>query len=111
MRVVATYSDGSSRDVAKEAFVEAGNDNSNDGRDHRPYCYTGPVAGAGTKRGYVHGKSDETASGPLEDPVHPAELLATIYHAFGIDPEMMVINRLNQPRELVKAHAVSALFA
>ncbi len=47
---------------------------------------------------------------PLEDPLHPAELLATIYHAFGIDPETIVYNHLNQPRELVKAKAVTSLF-
>ncbi len=89
----------------------SGNNNSNDGRDHWPYCYTGLIAGAGTKRGYVHGKSDETASAPLEDPIHPGELLASIYHAFGINPETMVMNHLNQPRELVKAHPVHALFS
>jgi uncharacterized protein (DUF1501 family) len=88
----------------------SGNDNSADGRDHWPYCYTGLIAGAGIKRGYVHGKSDETASAPVEDPVHPGELLATIYHSFGIDPETMVMNHLNQPRELVKALPVHALF-
>lgn len=89
----------------------SGNDNDADGRDHWPYCYTGLIAGAGTRRGYVHGKSDATASAPVDDPVHPGELLATIYHAFGIDPETMVMNHLNQPRELVKAHPVHALFA
>ena len=89
----------------------SGNDNSNDGRDHWPYCYTGVIAGAGIKRGYVHGKSDKTASAPIDDPVHPSELLASIYHAFGIEPETMVMNHLNQPRELVKAHPVSALFS
>ena len=89
----------------------SGNNNTDDGRDHWPYCYTGLVAGAGIRRGYVHGKSDKTASAPLENPVHPGELLATIYHAFGIDPETMVMNHLNQPRELVKARPVSALFA
>ena len=89
----------------------SGNGNSNDGRDHWPYCYTACVAGAGIKRGYVHGKSDKTASGPVENPVHPGELLATIYHAFGIDPETMVLNHLNQPRELVKAKAITSLFA
>jgi Protein of unknown function (DUF1501) len=89
----------------------SGNDNSADGRDHWPYCYTGLIAGAGIKRGYVHGKSDETASAPVEDPVHPGELLATIYHSFGIDPETMVMNHLNQPRELVKALPVHALFS
>ncbi|MEZ6068353.1 MAG: DUF1501 domain-containing protein [Planctomycetaceae bacterium] len=89
----------------------SGNGNSDDGRDHWPYCYTALVAGAGIKKGYVHGESDQTASAPLRDPVHPAELLATIYHAFGINPETIVYNHLNQPRELVKAQAVPALFA
>ena len=89
----------------------SGNDNSPDGRDHWPYCYTAVLAGAGIRRGHVHGRSDKTGSAPLEDPVHPAELLATIYHAFGIAPETIVYNHLNQPRELVKAQAVTRLFA
>jgi hypothetical protein len=89
----------------------SGNGNSADGRDHWPYCYTSIVAGAGIKRGYIHGKSDKTGSAPVENPVHPAELLATIYHAFGIAPDTIVYNHLNQPRELVKAKAVTELFA
>ncbi|MCA8986826.1 MAG: DUF1501 domain-containing protein [Planctomycetaceae bacterium] len=89
----------------------SGNGNSADGRDHWPYCYTALVAGAGIKRGQVYGQSDKTASAPLENPVHPGELLASIYHSFGIDPESIVFNHLNQPRELVKAQAVPGLFA
>ena len=89
----------------------SGNGNSADGRDHWPYCFTALMAGAGTRRGYVHGKSDATASAPLEDPVHPTELLATIYHSLGIEPETIVYNHLNQPRELVKAQAVTKLFS
>lgn len=89
----------------------SGNSNTADGRDHWPYCYTAVVAGAGIKRGYVHGKSDKTASAPIEDPVHPTQLLASIYHAFGIDPETIVYNHLNQPRELVKAQALTQLFS
>jgi len=89
----------------------SGNGNSADGRDHWPYCYTSLVAGAGVKRGYVHGESDRTASSPRRDPVHPGELLAAIYHAFGIAPDTMVNNHLNQPRELVQAHAVTSIFA
>ena len=41
----------------------------------------------------------------------PEDLLATIYHAFGIDPDTIVYNHLKQPRELVKAKAVTTLFA
>ncbi len=89
----------------------SGNSNSADGRDHWPYCYTSVIGGAGIKRGYVHGKSDKTGSAPTEDPVHPTEILATVYHAMGIDPQTIVHNHLNQPRELVKAEAVERLFA
>lgn len=89
----------------------SGNGNSADGRDHWPYCYTSIIAGAGIKRGYIHGKSDKTGSQPLENPVHPSEILATIYHSFGISPDTIVYNHLNQPRELVKAKAVTELFA
>jgi len=89
----------------------SGNNNSADGRDHWPYCYTAVVGGAGIKRGYVHGESDKTGSAPVSDPVHPSEILATIYHGMGIDPETIVYNHLNQPRELVKAQSVTKLFA
>ncbi len=89
----------------------SGNSNNDDGRDHWPYCYTGVMAGGGAKRGFVYGKSDATASAPTENPVHPIELLASIYHAVGINPATIVYNHLNQPRELVKAEVVPSLFA
>jgi len=88
----------------------SGNSNNDDGRDHWPYCYTALVAGAGIKRGAVYGESDKTASAPLSDALHPIELLATMYHALGIDPMTIVYNHLNQPRELVKAEACTRLF-
>jgi uncharacterized protein (DUF1501 family) len=89
----------------------SGNGNSDDGRDHWPYCYTGVIAGAGVKRGFVYGKSDKTASAPLENPVHPKELLATIYHSVGIDPSTIMLNHLNQPRELVQGEPVLGLLS
>jgi uncharacterized protein (DUF1501 family) len=87
----------------------SGNQNSDDGRDHWPYCYSAVIAGGGVKKGYVHGKSDKTGSAPLEGAVHPTELLATVYHAVGIKPDTIVYNHLNQPRELVKGEPVTAL--
>ena len=89
----------------------SGNQNSDDGRDHWPYCYSAVIAGGGVKKGYVHGKSDKTGSAPLEGAVHPTELLATLYHAVGIKPDTIVMNHLNQPRELVKGEPVTALFS
>jgi uncharacterized protein (DUF1501 family) len=87
----------------------SGNENQDDGRDHWPYCYTGVIAGAGARRGFVWGKSDKTGSAPLENPVHPRDLLATIYHSVGIDPATIVNNHLNQPRQLVEGEAVTGI--
>jgi uncharacterized protein (DUF1501 family) len=87
----------------------SGNENNDDGRDHWPYCYTAVIAGAGIKRGFVYGKSDKTASAPVENPVHPRDLLATVYHSIGIDPGTMVLNHLNQPRELVQGEVVTGI--
>src|SRR5579863_278719 len=122
----ALLADMDSRGLLKETIVLAigefgrspkmgvstsGNTNGPDGRDHWPYCYTGVIAGAGIGRGAVYGKSDKTGSSPADNPVHPIELLATVYHAMGIDPGTMVNNALGQPRELVQAQPVMGLFA
>ncbi|HMF12378.1 MAG TPA: DUF1501 domain-containing protein, partial [Gemmataceae bacterium] len=87
----------------------SGNENNDDGRDHWPYCYTAVAAGAGVRRGHVYGKSDKTASAPLENPVDPKDLLATIYHSVGIDPSTIQYNHLNQPRELVQGEVISGI--
>jgi len=89
----------------------SGNTNSPDGRDHWPYCYTALIAGAGVSRGALYGRSDATGSSPAELPVHPTQIVATIYHALGIDPHTIVMNHLNQPRELVQAEPVLGLFS
>ena len=88
----------------------SGNTNAPDGRDHWPYCYTGIIGGAGVKRGFQYGKSDAQASAPAENPVHPADLVATIYHTLGIDPSMQILNDLKQPRALVEGKPVHGLF-
>ena len=95
----------------RKGLSTSGNANDKDGRDHWPYCFTSVIAGAGIKRGSVYGKSDETASAPIMNPVHPTDLLATIYHAVGLRPDTLVYNHLNQPREMVKGNPVLDLFA
>ena len=95
----------------KRGVSTSGNTNSDDGRDHWPYCYTAVVAGAGIRRGVVYGKSDKTASSPVENPVHPRDLLATIYHSVGLYPRRTIYNHLNQPREMVKGDAITAILS
>src|SRR5213592_668539 len=89
----------------------SGNSNAPDGRDHWPYCYTALVAGAGVARGAQYGKSDDQGSSPVDSPVHPTDLVATIYYALGINPAMEILNDLKQPRELVKGDPLLKLFA
>jgi hypothetical protein len=95
----------------KRGVSTSGNSNTNDGRDHWPYCYTAVAAGAGVQRGLVFGKSDATASAPIENPVHPIDLLATVYHSVGMNPRQTVYNHLNQPREMVKADAIAGILS
>jgi hypothetical protein len=55
------------------------------GRDHWPQCWTMYFAGGGVQGGRVVGRSDEGGAYPAERPVAPNEIVATIYHALGVD--------------------------
>lgn len=56
------------------------------GRDHWPQCWTVLMGGGPVRCGMVLGSSDATGSEPKDRPVTPAEIAATIYSGFGIDP-------------------------
>ncbi len=88
----------------------SGNTNAPDGRDHWPYCYTALIAGAGIPGGKLYGLSDQHGSAPKESPVHPTDLLATVYYSLGIDPDQEIRNHLDQPRELVQGKPLTALW-
>jgi hypothetical protein len=71
--------------------------NSTAGRDHWPQCGFSLLAGGGVQAGTVHGATDKEAAWPIEDPVHPSDLVATIYHLLGIDPHLVVHDRTGRP--------------
>jgi len=72
------------------------------GRDHWPSCYTCLIAGGGVRGGQVYGESDRNGAYPRTLPVHPYDLVATLYHALGIDPDLHYHDTLNRPRRLVE---------
>jgi len=72
------------------------------GRDHWPECYSAVVAGAGIQPGRVYGESDRFGAYPKLNPVHPYDLISTIFHAVGIDAETEYRDNLNRPRRLVE---------
>jgi hypothetical protein len=72
------------------------------GRDHWPSCYTCLVAGGGIRPGQVYGESDRYGAYPQKNATHPFELIATLYHALGIDPGTQYRDSLDRPRGLVE---------
>jgi hypothetical protein len=55
------------------------------GRDHSPNAFTMWMAGAGVKKGFNYGESDETGYNAAVDPVEVYDLQATILHLLGFD--------------------------
>ncbi len=66
----------------------------NGGRSHYGKCFSSVVAGGGFKGGRVLGASDTKGMEVAERPVHPRELLASIYELMGIAPEGPMPNPL-----------------
>ncbi|HJZ91253.1 MAG TPA: DUF1501 domain-containing protein [Gemmataceae bacterium] len=55
------------------------------GRNHHIDAYPMWLAGAGVKRGLVHGETDEFGFGPVTGRVHVHDIQATILHLLGLD--------------------------
>ncbi|MEZ6063942.1 MAG: DUF1501 domain-containing protein [Planctomycetaceae bacterium] len=62
------------------------------GRDHHPRCFTGWMAGGGTRPATVYGKTDDFSYNIVEDPVHIRDLNATVLHLLGIDHQRFSVN-------------------
>jgi uncharacterized protein (DUF1501 family) len=85
--------------------------NKNESRDHWPQCYSVLLAGGGVKRGYVYGVSDETASHPLEGPVKPDDLAATMYYLLGIYPRTEIRDLTNRPLPIADGRPIHDVIA
>ncbi len=59
------------------------------GREHHPWAFTSWLAGAGVKKGIVHGATDEHGLRASEDTVHVHDFHATILHLLGFDHEKL----------------------
>lgn len=71
------------------------------GRDHWTGVWSALIAGCGFPGGQVLGASDQHGAAPIERPIHPAELVATIYSVLGIDPQSEVALADGTPWKLV----------
>ncbi len=66
------------------------------GRDHWPAVQTVLLAGAGI-RGGTHGASDRIGGFPVDSPVTPPDLAATILHLLGVPEDLEVRDRTDRP--------------
>jgi hypothetical protein len=55
------------------------------GRNHHIDAFPMWLAGAGVKRGIVHGETDEFGFGPVSGRVHVHDIQATVLHLLGLD--------------------------
>ncbi len=67
------------------------------GRDHWSLAYSALFAGAGFAKGRVVGKTDHIAGEVTETPFSPKDVVATLFHLLGIDPQMEIHDRLGRP--------------
>jgi hypothetical protein len=74
------------------------------GRDHHPTAFTCFLAGAGVKKGFHYGKSDEVGYFVGENQVTVPDFHATILHLLGIDHEKLTFYHNGIDRRLTDVH-------
>jgi hypothetical protein len=76
-------------EFGRTPMLEARNGSTLLGRDHHPDCFTIWLAGAGVKRGHVHGATDELGYSIVAGKATVRDLQATILHLLGFDAEAL----------------------
>jgi hypothetical protein len=82
-----------------------------DGRDHWSGAMSVLMAGGGVRGGQVIGASDEQGAYPADRPIPCEDLVASVYHVFGIQPDDTVEAVGGQPKKVLdRGEAVRELF-
>lgn len=74
------------------------------GRDHNPEGFTPWMAGAGLKKGFTHGATDEVGWTAVENRVSWPDFHATVLHLLGIDHERLTFYHNGIERRLTNVH-------
>ncbi|HCA51395.1 MAG TPA: DUF1501 domain-containing protein, partial [Planctomycetaceae bacterium] len=101
------YQRGLADDVSVVAWGEFGRTpriNKNAGRDHWPAVGGGLIAGGGMRTGQVIGATDKHAAYPIERRTHFGEVIATLYHQMGINPNTVTVPDLTGRPQYLSDH-------
>ncbi|MFO0964262.1 MAG: DUF1501 domain-containing protein [Gemmataceae bacterium] len=85
--------------------------NSAGGRDHWPNCFSVLAAGGGIRGGLAFGSSDRSGAYPSSNPVTPQDLMATLYHLMGVDPQTLIHDLTHRPYPIVDGEPVTGILA
>uniref|UniRef100_A0A7C2P9X0 DUF1501 domain-containing protein n=1 Tax=Schlesneria paludicola TaxID=360056 RepID=A0A7C2P9X0_9PLAN len=66
-------------------------------RHHWSEVYSMALAGGGTHRGAVVGRSDRIGGTVAQTPISPKDIHATTYHLLGLDPQAVVYDQQHRP--------------
>lgn len=78
------------------------------GRDHWSRVYSALFAGAGFAQGRIVGRSDKIGGHVAETPFSPKDVVATLFHLLGIDPQAEIHDRLGRPYPIAGSGRVRA---
>lgn len=81
------------------------------GRDHWGQVFSVALAGGGIRGGMVWGASDSQGATPRSGRVLPPDLLATILHCLGIDPETEYHDAQGRPLPLARGDIIRQILA
>jgi Protein of unknown function (DUF1501) len=76
----------------------------NKGREHHSWAFSSWMAGAGVKRGMVHGATDEHGIRAVENPVDVHDFHATILHLMGLDHTKLTYRHAGRDYRLTDVH-------
>jgi hypothetical protein len=84
--------------------------NKDGGRDHWGHAASVLFAGGGMRGGNLVGATDSLCAFPSDLPVGPPDVVATIYHALGLEPRTLMRDPLGRPMTLCDGRAIPQLF-
>lgn len=74
------------------------------GRDHHPRAFSMWMAGAGIKKGFSYGETDDFSYNITQNPVHVHDFQATLMHLLGIDHERLTYKFQGRRYRLTDVH-------
>jgi Protein of unknown function (DUF1501) len=102
------YMRGLDQDVTVVVWGEFGRTpkiNKDAGRDHWAPVNSALLAGGGMKVGQVIGSTDKTGGYAASHPIHYHDVLATVYHNLGIDPNGFFEDKTGRPTMILPGTA------